>query len=166
MGFDVGVAGALAAARRRACRVRLPAQEAFAAIHRPPLRRFKGNRRLTSALGAAGHRLGFGVAAAGSLPFGLAWLAAFGFVLKVFVVEEVLFSRCKYKLGSAVNALEDSVLELRHGDAPLFTPYWYWILAAGLPPRLRCYSISRRDFFRFRLRASACLTRRFSPGFK
>jgi hypothetical protein len=30
----------------------------------------------------------------------------------------------------------------------------------------RGYSISRRDFFRFRLRASACLTRFFSPGFK
>jgi hypothetical protein len=28
------------------------------------------------------------------------------------------------------------------------------------------YSISRRDFFRFRLRASACFTRFFSPGFK
>jgi len=32
--------------------------------------------------------------------------------------------------------------------------------------RNRFYSISRRFFFRFRLRASACLARSFSPGFK
>src|SRR5580692_7271335 len=34
------------------------------------------------------------------------------------------------------------------------------------PRRSGFYSISRRFFFRFRLRASACLARSFSPGFK
>src|SRR5690349_10551513 len=49
---------------------------------------------------------------------------------------------------------------------PRFHLNWYRMWQAGLPPHLRCYSISRRDFFRFRLRASACLARRFSPRFK
>jgi hypothetical protein len=46
-------------------------------------------------------RHGFGFcepAAATTLALGLASLAAFGFVFKVFVMEEVLFSRRKYKI--------------------------------------------------------------------
>src|SRR5467141_1399020 len=42
-----------------------------------------------------------------------------------------------------------------------------WTGGAMTPRRQwHYYSISRRDFFRFRLRASACLARSFSPGFK
>jgi hypothetical protein len=39
------------------------------------------------------------------LALGLAVLAPLGFVLEVFVVEEVLFSRCKYEICTAINAL-------------------------------------------------------------
>ena len=104
----------LPAPGRSACRVRFPAQEAFPAVHRPPLCRLERNRRLTPALGATGHRFGFSVSAARSLPLGLAWLAALRFVLEVFVVEEVLFSRCEYKFCSAIYALEGAILKLRH----------------------------------------------------
>jgi hypothetical protein len=45
---------------------------------------------------------------------GLAILAALGLVLEIFIVEEVLFSRCEYKIGSAIDALEDAILKLRH----------------------------------------------------
>jgi hypothetical protein len=49
-------------------------------------------------LRAGGHGLRFGeTAAATALPLGLTGLAALGFVLEVFVVEEVLFSRREYK---------------------------------------------------------------------
>ena len=44
----------------------------------------------------------------------LAILAAFGLVLEVLVVEEVLFSRCEYKFCCAIDALEDAILKLRH----------------------------------------------------
>jgi hypothetical protein len=46
--------------------------------------------------GRHGLRLGEPAAAA-ACPFGLTSFAALGFVLEVFVVEEVLFSRRKYK---------------------------------------------------------------------
>jgi hypothetical protein len=39
------------------------------------------------------------------LALGLACLAALRFVLEVFVMEEVLFSRCKYEFRSAVHTL-------------------------------------------------------------
>jgi len=56
------------------------------------------------------------------LPFGLAILATFGFVLEILVVEEVLFSRCEYEICSAIYTLEDAILELRHSNcAPLST---------------------------------------------
>jgi hypothetical protein len=113
---NVGSLARLPAPGSRACRVRFPAQEAFPAINRTPLCRFERNRRLTPALGATGHCFGFGVAAAGPLSLRLAWLAALWFVLKVFVVEEVLFSRCKYEICSAINTLENAILKLRHGN--------------------------------------------------
>ena len=56
------------------------------------------------------------------MTLGLAILAAFRLVLEILVVEEVLFSRCKYEIRSAVYALEDAILELRHSNcAPLST---------------------------------------------
>jgi hypothetical protein len=48
------------------------------------------------------------------LAFGLAVLTTLGLVLEILVVEEVLFSRCEDKFGSALRALEHPILELRH----------------------------------------------------
>jgi hypothetical protein len=55
------------------------------------------------------------------LAFRLTVLTALRLVLEVLVVEEVLFSRCKYEIRSAVNALEDSILKLRHSQFPVST---------------------------------------------
>jgi hypothetical protein len=54
-------------------------------------------------------------------------------------VEEVLFSRCKYKIRSAVHTLENSVLKLRHNLCPV--AYQYWLVKAAGPR-------SRRQFIR------------------
>ena len=43
--------------------------------------------------------------------FCLAGLAAFGFVLELFVVEEKLFARREEKLRAAIDALQQPVLE-------------------------------------------------------
>jgi hypothetical protein len=79
-------------------------------------------------------------------------------------VEEVLFSRGENKFSPTFRALENPILELRHN------PTWFPRTGCGADRFETCppvvYSISRRDFFRFRLRARACLTRFFSPGFK
>jgi hypothetical protein len=57
-------------------------------------------------LRAGGHGFALGEsAAARALAFGFARLAAFGLVLEILVVEEVLFSRCKNKIRSAINTL-------------------------------------------------------------
>ena len=102
---------------------RLSAQETFPAIHGATLSRLERHGGLTTALRARGHRLGLGKSAATTgrtLALRLAGLAALGLVLEVLIVEEVLFSRCKYKICSAIDALEDAVLEFRHTD-PLST---------------------------------------------
>jgi hypothetical protein len=95
-------------------RLRFAAQEAFPAVYRPPLRRSEGHGGLTAALRASGH--GFRLACTGrpGLPFALARFAALGLVLEVLVVEEVLFSRCENKFGSALGAFKNPILELRH----------------------------------------------------
>jgi hypothetical protein len=49
---------------------------------------------------------------------GLAILTALGLILKVLVVEEVLLSRCEYKIRCAIDALEDAILKLRHIVVP------------------------------------------------
>ena len=49
------------------------------------------------------------------MTLGLAILTALGLILEVFVVEEVLFSRCEYKIRCAIDALEYAILKLRHG---------------------------------------------------
>jgi len=102
-------------------RGRLAGEEAFAAVHWPALGWLEGHRSFPTALRAGGHGFRFGEARGRrTLALGLATLAAFGLVLKVFVVEEVLFSRCKYEICSAINALEDAILKLRHSNcAPL-----------------------------------------------
>jgi len=152
----------------------LPAEEALPAIHRTALSWFKRYRGFPPALGARGHSFCLGEAAtATALPFGFTSLAAFGFVFEVFVVEEVLFSCRKYKVCSAVYTLKNSVLKLRHNLCPVAYQYW-WLrrrdfedgLQSRPGSRRQFYSISRRFFFRLRLRASACLALSFSPGFK
>jgi hypothetical protein len=63
------------------------------------LSRLEGYRGFTAALGARGHGFGLGEATApGALSLLLARLAALGLVLKVLVVEEVLFSRCENEI--------------------------------------------------------------------
>jgi len=101
----------------------LPAQEAFPAIYWPPLGWLKWHRGFPAALRAGGHGFRFGKARGRrTRAFGLTVLAPLGFVLEVFVVEEVLFSRCEYEVCSAVYALEDAVLKIRHINcAPLST---------------------------------------------
>jgi hypothetical protein len=63
-----------------------------------------------------GYRFGFVRTRGRSLPLAFAGFAPFGFVSEIFVVEEVLFSRCKYELRSAIHALEDAILKLRHSE--------------------------------------------------
>ena len=52
------------------------------------------------------------------MTLGLAILTALGLVFEVFVVEEVLFSRCEYKIRCAIDALEDAILKLSHVVVP------------------------------------------------
>jgi len=49
---------------------------------------------------------------------GLAILTALRLILEIFVVEEVLFSRCEYKIRCTIDALEDAILKLRHVVVP------------------------------------------------
>ena len=146
-----------------ASRLRLAAQETLPAVHRPPLCRLEWHGGFAAALRANSHGFRLAGARYARLPLALASFAALGLVLEVLVMEEVLFSRCENKFRSAFRALENPILELRHN------PTWFPRTGCGTDrqkPVRPCYSISRRDFFRFRLRASACLTRFFSPGFK
>jgi hypothetical protein len=98
----------------------LPAKEALPAINRAALSGFEGNGCLPAALRAGGHGFGLGETTPSiALTLSLAGLAALGFVLEVLAVEEVLFSRCKYKFRSAVHTFEDPVLKLRHNLCPV-----------------------------------------------
>jgi hypothetical protein len=82
-------------------------------------------------------------------------------------VKKVLLPRGKNEVRSAIYTFEDAILKLRHGLYPRQPEHVVGSETAGPTPRRRVnYSTSRRDFFRFRLRASACLARSFSPGFK
>jgi hypothetical protein len=92
-----------------------PVQEAFPAKDRTSLGGLEGNRGLPSALRTGGHGFRFGKAPGGrTLTLVLTGFAALGFVLEILVVEEMLFSRCKYKIRSAIYALQDAVLKFRH----------------------------------------------------
>jgi hypothetical protein len=88
------------------CACGFPGEEALAAVDRAALRWLEGNRGLPPALRAHRHGFGFGEAATGrSLAFGFAALTTLGLVLEVLVVEEVLFSRCKYEIRTAIYTL-------------------------------------------------------------
>src|ERR1035437_5010344 len=94
----------------RGCRGSLTAQEALAAVNRPALSRLERHRGFPAALGACSHGLRFGkTRPRRSLPFSLASLAALGLVLEIFVMEEVLFSRCENEICFAVYTLEDAI---------------------------------------------------------
>jgi hypothetical protein len=70
-------------------------------------------------LRTTGYGLGFPIARRGPLPLRFAGFATLGFVFEILIVEEVLLSGCEYKLRSAVDALEDAILELRHSTCAL-----------------------------------------------
>ena len=151
----------------------LAAQEALAAVDRPALSRLERHRGFPAALGAGGHGLRFGrTRSRRSLPFGLTGLAALGLVLEILIVEEVLFSRCENEIRVAIHAFEHAVLKLRHGLFPVDDLSELFSSGGSVSARLKCYpgfwfySTSRRDFFRLRLRAKACLTLSFSPGLR
>jgi hypothetical protein len=59
---------------------------------------FERHRGFPPALRAGGHGLRLREAATTALALGLTGLAPLGFVFEVFVMEEVLFSRRKYKV--------------------------------------------------------------------
>jgi len=92
--------------------------EALAAKHRTSLRRLEGHGGLPLAARADGlcfHPLIIAAVLRKSQrlgAFAFAVLAAFGFVLELFIVEEELFTSGKYEIGAAVHALEYLVLEL------------------------------------------------------
>ncbi len=48
------------------------------------------------------------------MTLGLAILAALGLILKILIVEKVLFSRCEDEIGTAIHALQYTILKLRH----------------------------------------------------
>ena len=94
----------------------LAAQKTLAAKNGTSLGGLEGYRSFPTALRTTGHGLGLCVTARGALALGLAVLTALGLVLEILVVEEVLFSRCEYKLRSAVYTLQSAVLKLRHSN--------------------------------------------------
>jgi hypothetical protein len=86
----------------------------------PTLRRFEGNGRLLAASGATGTCFYFRViarrrCAQGGRPLGLAGFATFGFVFELLIVEEQLLSCCEHKIRTAVDTLENLILEF-HGE--------------------------------------------------
>src|SRR5262245_14141781 len=133
----------------------LPGLEAFLAEHGAPLRWFEGHRCFLPTGRTGGDGLypfarGSGAGGPGGA-LALTRLAPLRLVLEVLVGEELLLAGRPDELRTAVHTPEDPVLELHR----------------SLPRRGRSsYSSSRRSFFRLRFRASACLARRLSPGFK
>ena len=81
-----------------ACGVRFAAQEAFPAEDGTPLGRPEGNRSFAAALGAIGDRFGLAGSSGRALPLAFASLTALRLVVKILVMEEVLFSRGEYEL--------------------------------------------------------------------
>ena len=71
------------------------------------------------------------------MTLGLAILAALGLILEVFVVEEMLFSRCEYEIRCAIDALEDAILKLGHIQLSPWLTRTGWNEAAGAPASRR-----------------------------
>jgi hypothetical protein len=101
-----------------------PVQEAFPAKDRTPLGGLEGNRGFPPALRTGSHGFRFGKAPGRrTLALVLADLAALGLVLEILVVEEMLFSRRKYEIRSAIHALQDAVLKFRHIRWPRYPKF-------------------------------------------
>ena len=97
-----------------------PLLKAFAAQHRPSLRRPEGYRSLFPALRTVrpGLRLRVRMRTRRSArrsskdghSLALAVLAAFGFVLELLVVEKQLFTRCEHKIRATIDTFQNLVL--------------------------------------------------------
>jgi hypothetical protein len=68
---------------------------------------------------------------------GLAILTALGLILEILVVEEMLFSRCEYKISSTIDALENAILKLGHIQLSPWLTRTGWNEAAGAPASRR-----------------------------
>ena len=104
---------------------------------------------------------------------GLAALAALRLVLEILVGEEQLLAGRPDERGPAVHAVQGLVLELHRylSHSPLRSRHPDGMPGPGVGRPVRGLSsatspTSRRCFLRVRLRASACLARRRSPGFR
>ena len=92
-----------------------PAKETLAAKDRAALSGPERDGSFPPALRADGCRLySLRAGSRRSLTLTLTSFAALGFILEIFIVEEVLLSRCKNELGATISALEDSILKLWH----------------------------------------------------
>jgi len=136
--------------------------EAFLAEHRTSLCRSEWHRGVLPARRAG--RLRFHTVgdrwtrSRTARPFGLTRLATLRFVLELLISEKQLFARGPYEIGPAIHTPQGLVLELHRSPPrelvdPVRRSPW-------------SYSDSRRSFLRLRLRASACLALRLSPGFR
>jgi len=134
---------------------------------RASLRWFERNGRFTTALKTGCGCLnpaGTGSPVRGSrLSFTFTGPAAFGFVSEILLPIELLFTRGKNEVSSAIDALQYPILESGHGTTPDREKGEAIAVRFAL---LIVYSGSRRLFFRYLLRARAAFTRFFSPGFK
>jgi hypothetical protein len=98
--------------------------EALPAKHRTSLRRLEWHGGFPLASGADG--LGFHSLIVAAIlrqsqclgSFTFAVLAAFGFVLELFIVEEELFTSGENEVGAAVHTLENLVLKVHFESAP------------------------------------------------
>jgi hypothetical protein len=103
--------------------------KAFAAENGASLRRSEGDGGFLTALGASGasFRLVEGLSgrARGAQdrdPFRLADLATLGLVLELLVMKKQLLAGGEDEVGTAVDTLQDLILEFHLRDAP-FTPF-------------------------------------------
>ena len=97
------------------------------------------------------------------MPLVLACTAALRLVPEFLLAVKLLLTRGKNEIRPAIHALQYPILEFGHGTTPDREKGEAIAIRFAL---LIVYSGSRRLFFRFLLRASAALTRFFSPGFK
>jgi hypothetical protein len=105
------MAGYLSGSNRR----RFPGLEAFPAEYRPPLSWAEWHGGFPAALRTVGGRFDLRVTSGPTfltLPF--AGFAALGLVPEILVGEKLLFTRCEYEIGAAVDALKYSILKLWH----------------------------------------------------
>jgi hypothetical protein len=97
-----------------------PLLEAFVAVNRTTLRRFKRHLGFPAATGADDGCFGFVRGAVACwlalLQLCLTGFATFGIVFEFLLGEELLFSRREDEIGAAVRAFQDSVSKFRHSN--------------------------------------------------